>query len=153
MNRSVTALSVVVLLATGCGAQLAQSPYAHGVTDDDRYAAALDEAFDRYDAEVAAAERMEFATEAEAQAVARTLAPRRFDVLLAASLQARGLSRRGLNVHAAHHPGFASAQEARFSGRLAGIEQRASALVTHVDASLAQVHPDLVDGPEQVAQR
>ena len=157
MNRSATNLSVVFILGAallgGCGAQLANSPYAQGVTDGDRYDAAIDEAFDRYDAEVAEAERLSFATELEAQAVAHTLSPRRFDVLLAASLQERGLTRRGLNVYATHHPEFADAQASRFEGRLAGIEQRASALEGRVDGSLAQVDPDLMDAPGHVAQR
>ena len=153
MNRSILSLSVVLLLGTGCGAQLSQSPYSASVTDGDRYASALDEAFERYEGEVATAERLSYATESEAVAVSQTLSPQRFEVHLASTLHERGLTRRGLRVYASHHAEFASAQQSRFDGRLVELEGRASRLVGRVDASLVQAAPELAADPTQVAQR
>lgn len=133
--RIVLWFGAVAALAAGCSAQATQAHVAEAQPPaaEHRYAAALDEAFATYEGEVADALAAEYDTQAEAEAVALSLSPRRFDAHLASALSRRGLTVDGLGQFARSNPHFYSAQRARHRGRME--------LLRHAVAALAQRAP------------
>ena len=142
-SRLVSFAVVIALSGSGCAAStpsIRATSGAHLVTDSDRYAAAIDEAFVAYEAAARAALATPCQSELEAHAVATTLA-HRFDLLLAQALRRRGLSVRGLSVHAEHHPEFAAAQERLNRPRRAAIESLLARLPDAVPAGPRRLAP------------
>ena len=133
--RIILWFGAVALLGSGCSAQATQAHVAeaHPPAAEHRYAAALDEAFSAYESEVTEALAAEYATQAEAEAVALTLQPKRFDAHLARSLSRHGLTVNGLGEFARANPDFYQAQRLRHRGRMD--------LLRHAVASLAQRAP------------
>jgi hypothetical protein len=103
-------------------------------SDAELYAAALREAFTRYEDAINAVRGDEFASEAEAEAVARTLSPAYFDGLLASALAKRGLTVDDLGTFAREHEEFFVEQQARYAGRLEQLDRDRLALATQVAA-------------------
>lgn len=149
MNQSVV-LSLFTVLAVGCGANLqsqAQRP-EHLVTDGERYAAAIDEAYDAYEAEARDAAAMSFRSDAEAEVLMRTLAGNRLETHLEAALSRRGLSLRGLRVYARNHHGFAADQRALHAAQHDRIDTSLAVLPTHVSHDRIEI-----DQPARIAAR
>lgn len=133
--RIVLWFGAVALLGAGCSAQATQAHVAeaHPPAAEHRYAAALDEAFNAYESDVAEALAADYETQAEAEAVARSLTPVRFDAHLALALSRHGLTVNGLGEFARANPDFYQAQRQRHRGRME--------LLRSAVASLAQRAP------------
>lgn len=120
---SIVACAVACAFGVGCGAHASvqmQSASADEprLTEAERYQAAIDEAYEAYESEIAYAFSIEYGSSAEAEAVSRTLGGDRFDYLLTAALQRDGLSAYGLAEYSRMHPEFVAAQQARNHHRL-----------------------------------
>ncbi len=142
---------LMALVASGCGGTLGARA-AHARAESDLFSDAIAEAVDAHAHVVGGATRMTFASEAEADAVARSLARPHFRRVLARTLALRGSSLRELDEHARRHPGFVEAQRARHGERLRELERALGSLwvepqpVTPFDDA-----DDADDAPAQVA--
>ena len=135
-------------LSLGCGGAASQieSPRAevapadsNAVADATDYAAALREAFEGYEAEIEYALSLTFASPEEARAVARSLAPERFDNLLEVALTRRGLNVDALGTYAQQNPVFFAEQQARYDGRLGHLERRALRVTERIQPGMDTV--------------
>ncbi|MGF1466441.1 MAG: hypothetical protein ACFCGT_09925 [Sandaracinaceae bacterium] len=140
VRRALARASAVIACALlgACGGQAFGPPTASHpalMTDSDRYAAALYEAYDEYAAEVDQAAQFTYPTPEAARSAALAVSAQRFDQLLDAALAQRGLTRQGLTVHAAHHPEFVEHQQEIYRPRLGRLRQRAVAIADQVPAS------------------
>lgn len=134
--RIILWFGAVALLGTGCSAQLTQAHVAdaHPPGAEHRYAAALDEAFGHYESEVTEALAADYATQAEAEAVAQSLSPLRFDAHLAVALQRHGLTVDGLGQFARANSDFYQAQRVRHRGRMELLRQAVASLAQRAPA-------------------
>lgn len=134
--KSYALLFVALTMFSGCAATQAPKPVAvvaqdHGNT----YAAALSEAFDRYEAEVRTASALTYASQAEAEAVMRTFSPERLDLQLREALARRQLTLSGFAAYAQSHADFFHAQQRRHWGRLAQIQHTVDSIALRVQPS------------------
>jgi len=130
-------ISVFALLfAIGCGAAAAadrSSTPQHQWTEADWYAEAVDQAFVSYATDVAEATSVQCRSQAEADALAESLAHGRFESHLSAALAQYGLTIHGLQVYGHDHPAFVEAQVAVNEPRMERLLQ-AAARITLVRA-------------------
>lgn len=126
-----------VALCTGaCGASQ-QPVQTAAVTqqvqgDAAAYAAALEQAFDRYEAAVETARRLTYRSQAEAETVIRSLSAQRFDFELRQALAQRGLSVRSLGQFAEANPEFFHAQQRLHWGRFQTLQAEVGQLAAQV---------------------
>lgn len=147
MHR-LSSVLICALLLIGCGASAPASPTAHRfVTDGELYTAAVDEAHASYLAEVEEASQLTLGSEAEADALARTLSDRRLDHHLRRALNRRGLTLRGLRVYGRQHSGFVAAQRAAHLEQMRRADRLLAGLADHV---VPQTSPPTT---EQIAAR
>jgi len=148
MIRIITA--VFALTAVGCGASQTSQDLSHSgdqvVLERTPYAQAFAEAFDTYEQQVHLAMSLPYGSEAEAEAVIQTMSSQRFDGLLVANLEARGLSRADFANYLARDEAFFSQLRATYHGR---IEHLASD-VTRV-RELVVVADDEADDEAEIA--
>lgn len=124
----VSFVGLLAIGAIGCARDAQSVRIEHARVEADpsqKYADALAEAFERYDAEIRVAADPIYASEAEAEAVSRTLAPVRFDQHLSVALDKRGICEADLRRFAMTHPRFVEEQAALYEGRMAALERAA----------------------------
>ena len=134
-------LCALVLGLAGCAganATVAPAQTAHA-SPETLYVAALDEAFSRYEAEIQNALRLEYNSDAEAEAVSLSLSPRRFDYLLEQALQTRGTSTDELAAYADQNPSFFQTQQQRYQGHLHMLHRAAESVASMGPAASEQV--------------
>lgn len=138
--RSSALLFVAFTILTGCAtAQAPRAQMAAEVDHGDAYAATLAEAFDSYEAEVATAAALSYASQAEADAVMLTLSPARLEHKLRVALAHRNLTLSGFAAYAQNHPNFFLAQQKLHWGRLDAIQQTVASIATRVQPSDEQM--------------
>lgn len=92
------------------------------------YSAALEDAFESYEAEVAEASQITYRSDAELDAVRTSLGEARFDYHLKTALASRELSVDGLAELALEEPSFFHSEQRRHWGRLAEAQDRLAQL-------------------------
>ena len=119
-----------VLSVSGCAGGNAQAAPTQtaSVSVEQQYAAALEEAFSQYEAEIRNALNLEYSSRAEAEAVSISLSPRRFDYLLAQALRARGTTTDHLASFAESNPRFFHGQQQRYWGHLQMLHRAAESV-------------------------
>ena len=140
--KSLTPILCSLLLGlAGCaGAHATEAPAQTAIASPEaNYVAALDEAFSTYEAEIQNALRLEYNSEAEAEAVSLSLSPRRFDYLLEKALQSRGTSTDQLAAYADQNPDFFHTQQQRYWGHLHMLHRAAESVASMGPAPAEQV--------------
>lgn len=138
-------LASITLGLSAPTATLAQAEAAAASDAEQPFAAAIAEAFERYEAEVDAIADLTYRSRAEAYAVARTVAEHRFDLHLQHALARRHRTVADLARYAHGHPAFARLQQERFDGRLARLRTILGSLEDRV---LAAAEPDAALEPQ-----
>ncbi|MGF1467654.1 MAG: hypothetical protein ACFCGT_16135 [Sandaracinaceae bacterium] len=125
--RTVGVLLLAAIAIGGCGSQSLRAPYSGPralMTESDRYAECVYEAYREYQTEVDAAEQFTYPSAASARQTAVSVRPGRFDELLAQVLRRHGFTVQGLQVHASQHPEFVEAQRGLYQDRLTTLRER-----------------------------
>ncbi len=138
--RSYALFFVAFTILTGCAT--AQSPRVEMAAEVDHgaaYAATLAEAFDSYEAEVATAAALSYASQAEADAVMLTLSPARFEHALRTALARRNLTLSAFASYAQNNPSFFLAQQKLHWGRLDAIQKTVASIAARVEPSDEQM--------------
>jgi hypothetical protein len=101
----------------------------------------LGDAFDAYEAEIAAARQVQYGSQEEADAASVSLTPKRFDWLLEVALGERGLTIDDMGAYARLNPNFFMEQQRLYWGRLDQLSVSAATI------------PDMVQEaePEQIS--
>lgn len=131
-----TVLIATAMFLGGCGSQAIQAPHTGPralMTDGDRYAECMYEAYRAYQAEVQAAEQFTYPSAAAASRTEVDLHAGRFDELLSNALRHHGLTAQGMQLHASRHPEFVDAQRTTYRARLIALTERAVAVSGQAD--------------------
>jgi hypothetical protein len=128
--------ATVTALAGACGGAVQLQPdevIELGPTRGERYAVALRQTLDVYEAEVTNAYMQSYPTFEVAYATSRRFTDPELTAILESRLERQGLTLAGLNEYAAEHPEWVSAQNRIFRERIAEVRGTAFAIMARFE--------------------
>jgi hypothetical protein len=150
-----TIAAAITMLASACAGSVQVRPdevIDLGPTRGDRYAAALRQTLDVYEAEVMNAYSQTYPSFEEAYTVARRFSDPELTAILQARLDMQGLTLEGLNQYAAEHPEWIAEQNRLYRERMEATRGTAFAIMARYERGEGRdaLDPGTVEPPPAV---